>query len=149
MKKLCFLCMWLLACAGALYAREFKEYSNDKTGWSGYLAIDYIGEMEKDRWERKTTFEAIKDYYQSDSRSRLRGGVFVPVTKLSQREKWLIQQALGEYDVADKEVYIIVIGDPKSFDIVLQSFPEMVIISVRIKNNGRSFDFRGVRWLRD
>lgn len=146
MKKLCFLCMWLLACAGALYAEPMKQYYNYETGWTELVSIEYKGEVRNDRdWESKYSFKAMKEYLECEAKrtgsNAFKGGEFVPITKLSKREIWLIWQALGEYDIADNEVYsMLVIKSP---------YDREVYGHVRIKNNGRSFDFCALRWMRD
>lgn len=121
MKKI-IVCMCLVLFIGTAYAtEELRLYYNSENGWVGYAGAIYYGPDKNNAFD--TMAAAMTKAFEGKGL----------ITKLSKMEQWLCWKALGEYDIADNEIYSIMIQTQ-----YLESF-----ILVRIKNNRRSFDWVG------
>lgn len=123
MKKIYFLCVCLLVFAGAAYGQEDKYYYNYEKGWTGKIKITYIGIADNNKW----------NILQSDSEkfSSISGFRSSPVEKLSEKDWWLVWEALREYRISNNEVYLLMIYEGYS----------ALFVYVRIQNNGQSADW--------
>ena len=90
----------------------------------GYLCID------DGAFAEITSDNALSD--MMGKRARLQGYTSSsPVKKLSEREWWLVWSALGEYSVADEEIYGITIKKGRG---------ELRMLA-KIQNNGQSINW--------
>ena len=130
MKKIYLLCVWLLVVVGVAYAQEFTYYYNYTNGWTGEASIKYIC-IDEDG----TVFDEIIEERLSGimaEGARARGyKSFKPIKKLTERDWWLIWSALGEYNIADEEIYALIIKKVQG---------ELFLL-VRIQNNGQSINW--------
>lgn len=92
---------FVLGVAGAFAQYfEFKDYYDYDNGNSGYAGAMYVTSLQE------TDIDIIDDYVKT----------FIPesankISKISKKTKWLINQALGEWDYAKDEVYFVVCAD--------------------------------------
>ena len=129
MKKICLLFVCLLAFTGAAYTQDFNYYYNQTNGWTGEVSIKYLC-IDDGAFAEITSDNALSD--MMGKRARLQGYTSSsPVKKLSEREWWLVWSALGEYSVADEEIYGITIKKGRG---------ELRMLA-KIQNNGQSINW--------
>ena len=130
MKKIYLLCVWLLVVAGVAYAQEFNYYYNHTNGWTGEASIKYIG-IDKDGTVFDEVVEERLPGIMADG-ARARGyKSFKPIKKLTERDWWLVWSALGEYSVANEEIYALIIKKGRG---------ELIMVT-KIQNNGQSINW--------
>ena len=106
MKKI-IVCICLVLFIGTAYTQDFNYYYNQTNGWTGEVSIKYLC-IDDGAFAEITSDNALSD--MMGKRARLQGYTSSsPVKKLSEREWWLVWSALGEYSVADEEIYGITI----------------------------------------
>lgn len=114
-----------------IFGVEIKRYYNYGRDWSEFASISYLNTMTTIEWVKLKA--VITEYLKKDAKRR---GVVVeykPIKKLSQKLSWLCWQALGEYNIADNEVYGI---EVYSYNGQIKTF-----VVVRIEENGKSFEW--------
>lgn len=129
MKKICLLFVYLLAFTGAAYTQDFNYYYNQTNGWTGEVSIKYLT-MDKDGEFDEVIGEKLSDIVADGARQRGYTSS-KPVKKLTEREWWLVWSALGEYSVADEEIYGITIKKGRG---------ELRMLA-KIQNNGQSINW--------
>ena len=129
MKKICLLFVCLLAFTGAAYTQDFNYYYNQTNGWTGEVSIKYLT-MDKDGEFDEVIGEKLSDIVADGARQRGYTSS-KPVKKLTEREWWLVWSALGEYSVADEEIYGITIKKGRG---------ELRMLA-KIQNNGQSINW--------
>lgn len=108
----------------------FKYYSDWETGYKGYAKAEYIGKGDSERYleELEKAKEELQKVY-------LDGKYDVSdILKLTKEDLWLCRSALSEYDLEDREIYLVYwyhTPDPDT---------AKILIAV-IKDNGKSFDY--------
>lgn len=115
-----------------IFGVEIKRYYNYGRDWSEFASIDYFKTMTTSEWVELKA--GITEYLKKEAKRR---GVVVeykPIKKLSQKLSWLCWQALGEYNIADNEVYGI--------DVYSYNGQIKTIVVVRIEKNGESFEWK-------
>ena len=111
-------------------ADEAKYYSDCVTGYKGYAKAEYIGKGDSERYleELEKAKEELQKVY-------LDGKYDVSdILKLTKEDLWLCRSALSEYDLEDREIYLVYwyhTPDPDT---------AKILIAV-IKDNGKSFDY--------
>lgn len=129
MKKICLLFVCLLAFTSAAYTQNFNYYYNQTNGWTGEASVNYLN-MDKDGAFDEVIGEKLSDIMADGARQRGYTSS-KPVKKLTEREWWLVWSALGEYSIADKEIYAVMIKTGRG---------ELFVL-VRIQNNGQSINW--------
>jgi hypothetical protein len=108
----------------------FKYYSDWETGYKGYAKAEYIGKGDSERYleELEKAKEELQKVY-------LDGKYDVSdILKLTKEDLWLCRSALSEYDLEDREIYLVYWYRTPDQDTV------KFLIAV-IKDNGNSFDY--------
>lgn len=111
-------------------ADEAKYYSDCVTGYKGYAEAEYIGKGDSERYleELEKAKEELQKVY-------LDGKYDVSdILKLTKEDLWLCRSALSEYDLEDREIYLVYWYRTPDQDTV------KFLIAV-IKDNGNSFDY--------
>ena len=111
-------------------ADEAKYYSDCVTGYKGYAEAEYIGKGDSERYleELEKAKEELQKVY-------LNGKYDVSdILKLTKEDLWLCRSALSEYDLEDREIYLVYWYRTPDQDTV------KFLIAV-IKDNGNSFDY--------
>jgi hypothetical protein len=128
MKKI-IVCICLVLFIGTAYTQDFNYYYNQTNGWTGEVSIKYLC-IDDGAFAEITSDNALSD--MMGKRARLQGYTSSsPVKKLSEREWWLVWSALGEYSVADEEIYGITIKKGRG---------ELRMLA-KIQNNGQSINW--------
>ena len=128
MKKI-IVCICLVLFIGTAYTQDFNYYYNQTNGWTGEVSIKYLC-IDDGAFAEITSDNALSDIM--GKRARLQGYTSSsPVKKLSEREWWLVWSALGEYSVADEEIYGITIKKGRG---------ELRMLA-KIQNNGQSINW--------
>ena len=128
MKKI-IVCICLVLFIGTAYTQDFNYYYNQTNGWTGEVSIKYLC-IDDGAFAEITSDNALSD--MMGKRARLQGYTSSsPVKKLSERERWLVWSALGEYSVADEEIYGITIKKGRG---------ELRMLA-KIQNNGQSINW--------
>ena len=115
-------------------ADEAKYYSDCVTGYKGYAEAEYIGKGDSERYleELEKAKEELQKVY-------LDGKYDVSdILKLTKEDLWLCRSALSEYDLEDREIYLVYWYRTPDQDTV------KFLIAV-IKDNGKSFDYYFVK----
>ena len=108
----------------------FKYYSDWETGYKGYAKAEYIGKGDSERYleELEKAKEELQKVY-------LDGKYDVSdILKLTKEDLWLCRSALSEYDLEDREIYLVYWYRTPDQDTV------KFLIAV-IKDNGNLFDY--------
>ena len=108
----------------------FKYYSDWETGYKGYAKAEDIGKGDSERYleELEKAKEELQKVY-------LDGKYDVSdILKLTKEDLWLCRSALSEYDLEDREIYLVYWYRTPDQDTV------KFLIAV-IKDNGNSFDY--------
>lgn len=111
-------------------ADEAKYYSDCVTGYKGYAEAEYIGKGDSERYleELEKAKEELQKVY-------LDGKYDVSdILKLTKEDLWLCRSALSEYDLEDREIYLVYWYRTPDQDTV------KFLIAV-IKDNRNSFDY--------
>ena len=128
MKKI-IVCICLVLFIGTAYTQDFNYYYNQTNGWTGEVSIKYLC-IDDGAFAEITSDNALSD--MMGKRARLQGYTSSkPVKKLTEREWWLVWSALGEYSVADEEIYGITIKKGRG---------ELRMLA-KIQNNGQSINW--------
>ena len=128
MKKI-IVCICLVLFIGTAYTQDFNYYYNQTNGWTGEVSIKYLC-IDDGAFAEITSDNDLSD--MMGKRARLQGYTSSsPVKKLSEREWWLVWSALGEYSVADEEIYGITIKKGRG---------ELRMLA-KIQNNGQSINW--------
>lgn len=128
MKKI-IVCICLVLFIGTAYTQDFNYYYNQTNGWTGEVSIKYLT-MDKDGEFDEVIGEKLSDIVADGARQRGYTSS-KPVKKLTEREWWLVWSALGEYSVADEEIYGITIKKGRG---------ELRMLA-KIQNNGQSINW--------
>ena len=114
-----------------IFGVEIKRYYNYGRDWSEFASISYLNTMTTIEWVKLKA--VITEYLKKDAKRRSVVVEYKPIKKLSQKLSWLCWQALGEYNIADNEVYGI---EVYSYNGQIKTF-----VVVRIEENGKSFEW--------
>ena len=112
-----FLNMFFLLCQAFSWDISFKNYKDSKNGYAGRVCIDYMGIQKGDY-----TFFYLEEKIENATRRENIDMIVRRIGKLTNEESFLLNEALGEYDVKKNEIYSVLIfpnSAPKGTSIMI------------------------------
>ena len=114
-----------------IFGVEIKRYYNYGRDWSEFASIDYFKTMTTSEWVELKA--GMTEYLKKEAKRKGMVVEYKPIKKLSQKLSWLCWESLGEYNIADNEVYGI--------EVYSYNGQCKTIVVVRIGKNGKSFEW--------